>query len=268
MKPNHVAPLDAYLEPWAPHWAAAIAEAAAASDPAPALRAMLSTIGFDGLSCIVVAMAASGGERLVYHWSTAPDAWSQRYASRGYLACDLRVALTRNRLSPAIWDAADARSDWPARRFHADAARHGIRSGVAVSFRDAPNARIVVALDSAASPLTPVRCARIAVQLGDLMLLGAALHERVLLPRCKTVAARSRRGRDGLTRRERECLCMAANGLTSADIAAKLGIAQRTVGFHLRHVFQKLGALNRPEAIAKAAARGMLGTGAIAQRSV
>lgn len=61
---------------------------------------------------------------------------------------------------------------------------------------------------------------------------------------------------------------MAANGLTSADIAAKLGIAQRTVGFHLRHVFQKLGALNRPEAIAKAAARGMLGTGAIAQRSV
>ena len=75
-------------------------------------------------------------------------------------------------------------------------------------------------------------------------------------------------GARGLTARERQCLRMAANGLTSGDIGGKLGISERTVNFHMRNVLRKLDALNRPEAIAKALTRGLLPSGAPTQRSV
>jgi DNA-binding CsgD family transcriptional regulator len=61
---------------------------------------------------------------------------------------------------------------------------------------------------------------------------------------------------------------MAANGMTSGDIGGKLGIAERTVNFHMRNVLRKLDALNRPEAIAKALTRGVLQSGVSAQRTV
>lgn len=61
---------------------------------------------------------------------------------------------------------------------------------------------------------------------------------------------------------------MATKGLTSGDIGGKLGIAERTVNFHIGNVLRKMEALNRPEAIAKAVARGVLQLAPIVQRSV
>ena len=55
-----------------------------------------------------------------------------------------------------------------------------------------------------------------------------------------------------LSNRERQCLTLAARGMTSADIGLKLDISARTVSFHLSNVIQKLGALNRYEAISLA----------------
>ena len=77
------------------------------------------------------------------------------------------------------------------------------------------------------------------------------------------MARRLASGFDELTHRERQCLGMAANGLTSGDIGGKLGIAERTVNFHMGNVLRKMEALNRAEAIAKALARGVLQAGAI-----
>ena len=61
-----------------------------------------------------------------------------------------------------------------------------------------------------------------------------------------------------LSQREHACLAMSARGLTSRDIGAKLGIATRTVDFHIGNVLAKLAASNRNEAIAKAIAQGWL----------
>lgn len=259
---------DDCLEPWSPQWAAAIAAAAHAIDPEPLLRPVLSELGFDGLTCIVLPPACAGPQRALSVWSSAPLAWALRYRECGYACVDPRVTLTARRLSPVIWDAADVASDWSVRRFLADAARYGVRSGFAVSFLDASNARVVVALDSAISPISEVRCASVAGMLGNLMLLAAALHERVLRPRCSALTDVAPGNAHGLTDRECQCLRMVANGLTSGDIGGKLGIAERTVNFHMCNVLRKMEALNRPEAIAKALARGVLQAGAIAQRSV
>jgi len=264
----HAAGFDEFLEPWSPRWTAAIAAAAHATDPEPLLRPILSEVGFDGLTCIVLAPAYAGRQRALYLWSTAPMSWATKYRECGYSGVDPRVTMTAQRLSPVIWDAADVESDWSVSRFLADAARFGVRSGFAVSFRDASDTRVVVALDSTLSPISEARRASVVGRLGNLMLLAVALHERVLRPRCNALAAVDSGDAHGLTHREGQCLRMAANGLTSGDMGNKLGIAERTVNFHMRNVLRKMEALNRPEAIAKALARGVLRTGAIAQRSV
>jgi DNA-binding CsgD family transcriptional regulator len=51
---------------------------------------------------------------------------------------------------------------------------------------------------------------------------------------------------------------MAANGMTSVDIAMKLGIKPRTANFHFGKIVIKLGVLNRKEAIAMGIARGLI----------
>ena len=259
---------DEFLEPWAPEWSAAMAAAAHAQDPEPLLRPLISQLGFDGLTYISLAPSQTSRERATYLWSTAASAWSTRYRDCGYAAVDPRVVMTARRLSPIVWDSADVRSDWHARRFVADAARYGTRSGFAVSFRDPACWRIVIAFDCNRSPISEAQCSAIAAKLGDLMLLAATLHDRVLRPRFSSVVESRTRSTEGLTRRECQCLGMAANGLTSGDIGSKLGIAERTVNFHMRNVLRKLEALNRSEAIAKALTRGVIHAGGATQRSV
>jgi DNA-binding NarL/FixJ family response regulator len=61
-----------------------------------------------------------------------------------------------------------------------------------------------------------------------------------------------------LSSREKHCLQLASHGLTSAEIASRLGIVDRTVNFHFANILSKLAARNRHEAIAKAATLGLL----------
>jgi two-component system, NarL family, response regulator len=61
-----------------------------------------------------------------------------------------------------------------------------------------------------------------------------------------------------LTSREREVLRLVAAGQSNKEIAASLGIAERTVKFHLTSIFNKLGADNRARAVAVAAERGLV----------
>jgi len=53
-----------------------------------------------------------------------------------------------------------------------------------------------------------------------------------------------------LTAREREILQLLADGMSNADVAAKLFISQETVKSHVRHILAKLEADNRTQAVA------------------
>jgi DNA-binding NarL/FixJ family response regulator len=64
-----------------------------------------------------------------------------------------------------------------------------------------------------------------------------------------------------LTEREREVLCVAAEGLTARQIAMRLGLAERTVTTHLGHIYGKLGVGGRVEAITEAARAGLVTVG-------
>lgn len=61
-----------------------------------------------------------------------------------------------------------------------------------------------------------------------------------------------------LTRREREILQLLADGMSNADVAAKLFISQETVKSHVRHILAKLEADTRTQAVAIALREAMI----------
>jgi two-component system nitrate/nitrite response regulator NarP len=56
--------------------------------------------------------------------------------------------------------------------------------------------------------------------------------------------------RAGLTARERELLEGLAEGLSNEGLARRFGLSPNTVKFHLRNLYEKLGAANRAQAVA------------------
>lgn len=60
------------------------------------------------------------------------------------------------------------------------------------------------------------------------------------------------------TPRELEVLHLLAEGLDTAGMSKRLGIAHHTVEWHVRHVIEKLGAHSKLQAVIAAARRGLI----------
>ncbi|WP_117194331.1 helix-turn-helix transcriptional regulator [Rhizobium terrae] len=81
-----------------------------------------------------------------------------------------------------------------------------------------------------------------------LALLAAPLHEKITRPLVKRFGAEI----VGLLEGEVECLRLAAQGMTSEEIAATSRFRKETVDSYLKSAAKKLGARNRAHAIAEA----------------
>lgn len=64
--------------------------------------------------------------------------------------------------------------------------------------------------------------------------------------------------RPALTARERAVLSLCADGLSTRDIALRLGVASATVKTHLQSIYHKLDVPDRTSAVAAALRRGLL----------
>lgn len=89
-------------------------------------------------------------------------------------------------------------------------------------------------------------------------LLGPDVMARVLAHATSPLPAKTSSDDVALTDREREVLAAVARGERSKEIAAHLGISERTVKAHLASIYEKLGVDSRAGAIAAAAQRGLL----------
>lgn len=84
--------------------------------------------------------------------------------------------------------------------------------------------------------------------------------EAVLRARGERLSTPGPRSRGGaLTAREQEVLALVSVGLSTAEVAHRLVVTQKTVRRHLEGVFRKLGVTSRAAAVHAARARGLLG---------
>ena len=63
---------------------------------------------------------------------------------------------------------------------------------------------------------------------------------------------------ESLTDRERDVLELLAEGLPNKAIAARLGLSDQTVKFHVASISGKLGAMNRTDAVRRAVRQGLI----------
>ena len=91
--------------------------------------------------------------------------------------------------------------------------------------------------------------------------VAALIHRRSSAPAAVVAApepsTNGRRDPSDLTPRERDVLRSVTRGARSSEIAAELGISERTVKAHLASIYQKLGVESRAAAVAAAIQRGL-----------
>jgi DNA-binding NarL/FixJ family response regulator len=96
---------------------------------------------------------------------------------------------------------------------------------------------------------------------GHQAVLDPVVHSRLLA--AATAGARpapvSSTLPDELTPREAEVLSLIARGLSNAEIADKLVVSEATVKTHINHVFAKIGARDRAQAVHYAYTHGLAG---------
>lgn len=139
-----------------------------------------------------------------------------------------------------LWLAASAGLDLPAAVVDANRTHHAeIRAAGARGLLGWPmtSARLAAAL----------RAIDAGFEVRDVISAKADLDTRLALQRAPR-----------LSPREREILAHVAAGASNKQIAAACGVSPNTVKFHLGHLFAKLGADSRAEAVATAIARGEL----------
>lgn len=228
------------------------------ADLTAAVSQITTGLGFDNFMQGISLTVRPNAETQSYVFTTLPLEWVALYDQRAYLEVDPRIQNGIHSSLPYIWDASSLRGSSPGLdQFLDDAARYGVGSGVSISFRGANGWGCLIALSSREDRILPGRRAEIANRVGDVLLFGQFFHELVMAAWLEKKLRPVSRGA-ALSHREKQCLSLAANGMTSADIAIKLGITERTVNFHFSNLVTKLDALNRNEAIAKAIARGII----------
>jgi DNA-binding NarL/FixJ family response regulator len=90
---------------------------------------------------------------------------------------------------------------------------------------------------------------------------GSLLHPLVASTVLRHVARRDRGAETpavSLTPREQDVLQLLARGKSNKEIAASLGVTERTVKFHVSAIFTKLAVANRTEAVTRAVNAGLV----------
>ena len=97
---------------------------------------------------------------------------------------------------------------------------------------------------------------------GEFVSLAAAREAALSADACLVSAEKTLDSQEPLvepiTPRELEVLELLAEGLSNKGIAARLGISDQTVKFHVAAISSKLGAHNRTEAVRQALRRGLI----------
>jgi DNA-binding CsgD family transcriptional regulator len=219
---------------------------------------IVRAMGFAGVDYGSTTQRTLARDSRNYRWTTLPPQWLTEYDRNSYVEIDPRVSDRWQNPTPVIWDRhiATGRPDLAA--FLDRAAAYNVGSGVAVYFRDEHFSRTTFSVHGPERELDRQQVAARAELIPDILMLAFEFHA---IFRRQFISAGVPPLQQGapLSAREIQCLQLAAYGMTSADIAQKLSLSERTINFHFCNIVTKLAAANRAEAVATAVARRIIG---------
>ena len=181
-----------------------------------------------------------------------PKEWISEFVSRDYLRADVVVKENFTKYRPQYW--ADTKKRLPENREISSLCRDfGMREGYS---HGSPS----VAPDKAGSMFS----------FSGPSIQYAGRTEAILelvIPHLHIALTKTRKNKEPekrnilLSLREKEVLNWLKNGKSSWEMSVILGISQSTVKFHVYKIMQKLGAINRPQAVAVATHLGLIELG-------
>lgn len=238
-----------------------VAAAAHGSDLASAVTTIVQSLGFDTFMYGLTTVFRPSQDNLVYSYTTASQDWVRLYHQAAYIEVDPRIEAAVTCTLPYIWDQSTERGKSPGvDKFLDAAAEHGICSGVSFLLPDSNRASVILCLNSSLPVVNEKRRATLVANFGMMLTFGYYFHE-LFMRQVIDSGTPSRLEGAPLSARERECLTYAANGLTTEDIAERLGIKPGTVQFHFDAIRTKLAVATRHEAIAHAVHQRLIKVG-------
>ena len=190
-------------------------------------------------------------DRSVHGYVNYPEAWRRHYRDTGLHRIDPTLSIASRSIAPVDWRRAHGHANF--RRVFFDAHDFGIGElGLTIPVRGPYGdvGMLSVTCDCTAHEWEGLM--RHAV--GELQSMAVHLHDAAMHSDALSHILR----RPMLSRREIEILQWVAAGKSQQDVADILGIAQRTVEVHLASARDKLGALNTPQAVARAVSLGLI----------
>lgn len=226
--------------------------------------AVADTLGLHGLCAMITTRLGGRGfayglrqvsslvqPELVF-LSSYPEPLLREYRDDDLVRIDAVVEYAHRHAIPASWSEAWDRYGTRGNRARVLSlfGRHGFETGVVVPVHGACGQLSIFSVGGAD---TPAFRGRLRQWVTQAPYLAALVHEAAV-----RIAARPGRAPPALTERERQCLAWAAEGKTAWETAQILGIAERTVIFHLQNACVKLGVSNRQQALARAISLGLM----------
>lgn len=184
--------------------------------------------------------------------SYAPG-WKARYIERSYQFYDPVVSIAKKARIPYFWGQRGfLRAYEKAERyvFH-EAAEFGIREGysVPVAGPDFDTAIFSVVVDGRNEISHVVKG-----ELGELQIFAAKFHDAAV----RLEDREDTQDTIELTTREKEVLSWTAEGYSSDEVGARLGLSASAVNYHITNCCRKLGAGNKIQAVALAIRMNLL----------
>lgn len=203
-------------------------------------------VAFDGpmiMEALVDAIREHGRLELVGAATTGPE------ALEGIRALSPDVAVLDMRL-PAL----------DGRAVLEQTANDGVRTRFLILTSDMGSRLVYAALAAGASGYLSTTVDREAIcdAITAVAAGGVVLSPEAQSQLAGAIREREAHERPELTARERAVLSLCADGLSTRDIAIRLGVASATVKTHLQSIYHKLDVPDRTSAVAAALRRGLL----------
>jgi LuxR family transcriptional regulator, activator of conjugal transfer of Ti plasmids len=220
-------------------------------------QSIVESLGFESYILAVTTFPILRNDGHFYFSTSVPLAWIVEYDRHSYIEIDPRTIHSWHNLTPLIWDRRIGAGDPKREELFDRAAGYGIGSGVCLGMRGDPHSHAMLGLIVAARDVSDAQARQWAGIKGDITLLAVHFHA-IFLRSVVDKGIKPRQHGFPLSAREQQCLRLCAQGQTSADIAQKLTISERTVQFHFSSIMSKLGAANRHEAVALGVTAGII----------